>query len=106
MFIIPQEQNMKHIVDEMQDNKDNKPQGVHMPGATKSYNSLQAQTAIENCTGHTTCPTISIVIIPQASATKAWNSPTVVSLGTLSKGLSMGKHTPSAVMSLESLSLC
>ena len=61
MSIMPQGPDMKHIVSEMQDNKDNKPQGIHMPGATKSYNSLQAQTTIENCTGRTTCPTISVV---------------------------------------------
>ena len=58
---MPQGPEMKHIVSEMWDNKDIKPQGVHMPGATKSYNSLQAQTTIENCTGCTTCPTISVV---------------------------------------------
>ena len=64
MSIMPQGPDMKHIVSETQDNKDNKPQGVHMPGATESYNSLQAQTTIENCKEHTTCPTISIINVP------------------------------------------
>src|ERR1700733_13436404 len=51
---------MKHIV---RDNRDNKPQGVHMPGATESQ--TKPQPAVE--TGPTTrkkprtCPTISVV---------------------------------------------
>ena len=47
MSIMPQGPDMKHIVGETWDKKDIKPQGVHMPGATESYNSLQAQSAIE-----------------------------------------------------------
>ena len=34
---MPQEQDMKHIVGETPNNKDNKPQGVHMPGVSESY---------------------------------------------------------------------
>ena len=72
-----------------------------MPGVTESYNSLQAQTTIENCTGHTTYPTISVIKRSPVPAMKAWNHLAVMSPGTLSKGLSMGKRTPLAVMSLE-----
>ena len=63
---MPQGPDMKHIVSETQDKKVIKPQGIHMPGVTESYNSLQAQTAIENCTGHTMCPTISVVNMYQS----------------------------------------
>ena len=37
---MPQEQDMKHIVGETQDNK---PQGIHMPGVTESQTQTTAQ---------------------------------------------------------------